>query len=344
MTMTMYMNIQDQAGWSKKKFPAKLFQLLAVLDDPRGNTRIIRGGSLVPVTDKHLIGGWNLDGRSFRINNSDHFVRDCMPFFFNQTKYKSFQRQLNIYGFKRITSGNFKGSYFHPGFGRGDSLSKVNMIQRRKQDSERTPDEISNGIRLSSPSPMMQSLTDGSNTIVNSIRLLGDQEENDDSIFEAMSSVLSPLQNHPMGHECVDFTVARPPGEYVIEDDRHTPTSLLACINKNNPNSIPRLVPPTRTTIMTRAGGMMCNGDCYVTDMDKLRSASIGIAYHVSKVEQNVQMHVYRRHWQGVDVRRNRTSEDDAVDCDGIPIAELDCFDVDNLFTAVSSKLNDSDK
>jgi HSF-type DNA-binding len=34
--------------------------------------------------------------------------------FFNQSKYTSFQRQLNLYGFHRVSSGPDKNSYYHP--------------------------------------------------------------------------------------------------------------------------------------------------------------------------------------------------------------------------------------
>jgi len=44
-----------------------------------------------------------------------------MKRFFNHTQYKSFQRQLNIYGFSRIkTGGRATGAYKHPCFVRGN--------------------------------------------------------------------------------------------------------------------------------------------------------------------------------------------------------------------------------
>ena len=39
--------------------------------------------------------------------------------FFTDTKLTSFQRQLNLYGFRRITKGDDHGAYFHPNFQRG---------------------------------------------------------------------------------------------------------------------------------------------------------------------------------------------------------------------------------
>jgi hypothetical protein len=41
------------------------------------------------------------------------FEEIILPQFFKQGKYTSFQRQLNIYGFKRITRGADQGAYYH---------------------------------------------------------------------------------------------------------------------------------------------------------------------------------------------------------------------------------------
>ena len=41
-----------------------------------------------------------------------------MPLYFSQTRYKSFQRQLNFYGFKRIKEGKNKGMYWNELFRR----------------------------------------------------------------------------------------------------------------------------------------------------------------------------------------------------------------------------------
>jgi hypothetical protein len=56
---------------------------------------------------------WLPDGRSFRVHDPVVFVDKVMKKFFNQNKYKSFQRQLNIWGFVRILDGPMKGGYIH---------------------------------------------------------------------------------------------------------------------------------------------------------------------------------------------------------------------------------------
>ena len=62
---------------------------------------------------------WLSHGRAFLVHNVDRFVAELMPRYFNQTKYSSFQRQLHMYRFQRITAGRDKGAYHHPNFQRG---------------------------------------------------------------------------------------------------------------------------------------------------------------------------------------------------------------------------------
>jgi len=62
---------------------------------------------------------WLPDHQSFKVYQIEVFVRDVMPKYFRQTKYKSFQRQLNMWGFERLLSGPSKGGYLHQHFKRG---------------------------------------------------------------------------------------------------------------------------------------------------------------------------------------------------------------------------------
>lgn len=79
----------------------------------------------------HII-SWKNHGRSFHVHKKDKFVRDVLPLFSRQTKFSSFQRQLNIYNFKRITRrGPDYGTYYHEYFlkGRPDLLPRVQRLR-----------------------------------------------------------------------------------------------------------------------------------------------------------------------------------------------------------------------
>ena len=68
----------------------------------------------------HII-SWQPHGRCFIVHEPKLFSEHPrgLARFFQQKKYASFQRQLNLYGFNRITKGPDRGSYYHERFLRG---------------------------------------------------------------------------------------------------------------------------------------------------------------------------------------------------------------------------------
>jgi hypothetical protein len=74
---------------------------------------------------------WQPHGRAFMVHKPKEFVLQVMPHFFNQTKYASFQRQLNLYGFSRLTHGPDKGAYYHGCFVRGERNLCRGMIRQK---------------------------------------------------------------------------------------------------------------------------------------------------------------------------------------------------------------------
>ena len=89
---------------SRKPFPCKVYDMLEDAMD-QGFDDIV---------------SWHSSGNGFMVHNKDKFTKDIIPLYFNQTKYKSFQRQLSLYGFERITAGKDKGLRHHAKLLRGN--------------------------------------------------------------------------------------------------------------------------------------------------------------------------------------------------------------------------------
>ena len=71
---------------SKAEFPIKLYAMLELADN-------------IPEFAKAVT--WLPHGRAFRVLDQDTFMTDVVPVFFNQTKIRSFNRQLHMWGFHR---------------------------------------------------------------------------------------------------------------------------------------------------------------------------------------------------------------------------------------------------
>jgi hypothetical protein len=72
---------------------------------------------------------WLPHGMAFRIHKPKAFAEHVMPKYFNKTKYRSFQRQLQIYGFRRVKDKNSSenGAYYHKAFVRGQKSLCLQM-------------------------------------------------------------------------------------------------------------------------------------------------------------------------------------------------------------------------
>lgn len=87
---------------------------------------------LADCADHHSdIISWAPHGRSFTVHKPKVFVEAIMPRYFGQTKFPSFQRQLNLYGFSRFAHGKDKGSYYHFCFVRGHPQLVHHMVRRK---------------------------------------------------------------------------------------------------------------------------------------------------------------------------------------------------------------------
>jgi hypothetical protein len=90
-------NVTNPDGLAPITFP---WQLHLLLDDAE-----TKGFS-------HVV-SWLEGGAMFKVHKPKEFADRVMPCYFNQTRYKSFQRQLNSYRFRRFVAGKNKGTCFH---------------------------------------------------------------------------------------------------------------------------------------------------------------------------------------------------------------------------------------
>ncbi|KAL3928554.1 MAG: hypothetical protein SGBAC_012601 [Bacillariaceae sp.] len=103
--------------------------------------------------DQHTV-SWVESGRAFRVHKLDAFVEDIVPIYFKQSKYKSFQRQLNFYGFTRVTSGPNTGAYYHPKFLKGQ---KTLCLSIRPKASTTSPKRQQKQAKKKNVAPKPQS-------------------------------------------------------------------------------------------------------------------------------------------------------------------------------------------
>lgn len=87
-------------------------QLMKMLNDP---------------ANAHIV-AWTSEGDAFIVNSKDQFVAEVMPVYFGKrSKFTSFTRKLNRWGFARNNQGENKGAYSHPLFHRDDPSSHEKM-------------------------------------------------------------------------------------------------------------------------------------------------------------------------------------------------------------------------
>jgi HSF-type DNA-binding len=117
-------------------FPMKLFKILWDADKGHHHREVI---------------SWLPDGKSFKIYSEQRFREQVMGRYFTQTNFKSFTRQLYLYGFLKMSSSDpDSGVFYHPCFIRSDPQACV-TIKRNQFEGDRRLSKIRVSIEGSLP-------------------------------------------------------------------------------------------------------------------------------------------------------------------------------------------------
>eukprot|EP00934_Nitzschia_sp_Nitz4_P000678 Nitzschia sp. Nitz4//scaffold149_size55946//32377//33174//NITZ4_006597-RA/size55946-processed-gene-0.30-mRNA-1//-1//CDS//3329536818//678//frame0 len=80
---------------------------------------------------------WLPSGDAFKVHDKERFSDEVLSKYFTSSKFKSFQRNLNLWGFRTQTKEPAKGVIYHPFFRRGQAnrchLMKRIRVKKRSQ-------------------------------------------------------------------------------------------------------------------------------------------------------------------------------------------------------------------
>mmetsp|Transcript_20417 Transcript_20417/g.33366 ORF Transcript_20417/g.33366 Transcript_20417/m.33366 type:complete len:610 (-) Transcript_20417:63-1892(-) len=153
---------------------------------------------------------WCPHGRAFIVRKPKVFTAEVMINYFRQSKLTSFQRQLNLYGFRRITQGLDAGAYYHELFLRGRPDLTSNMVRQKvKGTGHKQPTDASTEPNFYAMPPVTP-------------------------MTEAADTTLGSGQVYPHNAP-MDFSSSKPPPMAVPDG------TLYAASNKNAPLPSPSL-------------------------------------------------------------------------------------------------------
>jgi HSF-type DNA-binding len=139
---------------------------------------------------------WLSHGRGFSIANRATFEVDVLPRYFNkQSKFSSFSRRLNRWGFVRVHAGPESGAYYHPCFKRGDHrlLQQMSCQIIRKQSNK--------SARVLKPAPRGELRIDREDFPVPSALLETDTNELNDVYLEQFATQMRIRNRNLMEQE-----------------------------------------------------------------------------------------------------------------------------------------------
>lgn len=106
---------------------------------------------------------WMPHGRSWRVLKPREFEIRVLPTYFEHAKFSSFIRQANGWGFRRITQGKDRNSYYHERFLRGlphlcKKMRRPGVTEKKTADVNHEPDFY----KISELHPVPEKMDDGS--------------------------------------------------------------------------------------------------------------------------------------------------------------------------------------
>ena len=94
---------KNKSRGSQSQFPGKLHDMMTYVENNGLESTI----------------SWTQKGNGVIVHNPEKLL-DILAIFFGQSRYRSFQRQLNGWHFERVLTGPEKGAFVHPYFVRGN--------------------------------------------------------------------------------------------------------------------------------------------------------------------------------------------------------------------------------
>lgn len=178
--------VRKKTGGVTKPFPEKLHQMLT--------------DESMPHTDSSVIVSWLPHGRAFIVRKPKQFTTQIMPKYFRQTKLTSFQRQLNLYGFRRITQGPDAGAYYHELFLKGRPQLCMRMVRQKvKGTGHKQPTDVTtepnfyNMPSVQSPPSVKSS---GDQAVLPIARHVGNSNDNEQNENGKLSSAKTPVSEN----------------------------------------------------------------------------------------------------------------------------------------------------
>lgn len=121
---------------------------------------------------------WLPHGKGFTIHKKELFSEKVLPRYFKESKFTSFTRKLNRWGFSRVTRGSEAGSYYHPYFQKGN-LRRTLLMQctQRPNSKKKKAQPVQNptaGLNLGLDA-LLASQLDGANPLARQLEQLQQQ-------------------------------------------------------------------------------------------------------------------------------------------------------------------------